>query len=431
MQRPFKVKCLKISTRAAGAAIAGLAIAGCGGNSASPPGAVNVVSPSSAKAQIVVGTANIFGTKNGMNVVTTLRTPSGSSVLLTTPSITGPFALPATPGTPDGSGSTLITGPTAAEIARGGAITATPQVTPGTTAITPSTFGVSVGLFANGFLAANADNRGTIVDTPGLQPFYDPVNAGLTATPPVGDVNSFIPWGGPPAFDPNKDNEGTRDGTFDASVVGVNEGLNVFEGVVPRAGAYTLSVLIPTNAASTTITATTTLPGVITLPAATAPAFVPDGLGGGHLNVVLPAGANDALLQIVDLGPLPSTAANASPYINCYTNGTFPAYFTVHATASGVVTLPDLDGVGSPTAHNPTICTAAQNAAVAANVAAVTANGTGPVGGDRYTVQLIGADYPIYASNYLFNLTTQLPVIAGSRGSDDITISSIVAGTST
>jgi hypothetical protein len=423
------VNYLNISMRAAGAALAALAIAGCGGNSASPEGATTVVAPASSKAQIVVGTANIFGTAVGMNVVATLRTPSGGSVLLTTPSIVGPFTLPGAAGTPDASGSTIISGPSAAEIKHGGEITATAQVTPGTVAIAASTFGVNVGLFANGFLPANSDNQGTIVDTPDYQPFYDAANAPLASGGAVGDPNSFVPWGGPPAFDPNKDGEGTRDGTFDASVLGVNEGLNVFEGVVPRAGAYALSVVIPTNSTSTTISASTTLPAVFTLGKATAPALVTDGLGGGHFDVVLPAGVNDALLQITDLGPVQS-ATGAAPYINCYTNGTFPAYFTVHVTASGVVALPDSDGVGSPTKHNPTICTAAQNAAAAGNAAAVASNGTGPVGGDQYTVQLIGADYPLYTSNILFTLGVQLPAIKGSRGSDDITISPVLAATS-
>jgi hypothetical protein len=431
MDRSHKVSYLKISIRAAGAALAGLAIAGCGGNAASPEGAVTVVQPSTTKAQIVVGTANIFGTKTGMNVVATLRTPAGSSVLLTTPSISGSFTLPAIGGTPDGSGSTLVTGPSPYEIRHSGMIGATPQVAPGTTTIAPSTFGVDVGLFANGFLPANADNRGDVVDTPDYQPFYDPANATLLSTGAIGDPNSFIPWGGPPAFDPNKDNEGTRDGTFDPSVVGVNEGLNIFQGVTPRAGAYALNVVIPTNNGNTTITAATTLPAAVALGTVTAPAFVPDGAGGGKFNVVLPAGANDGLLQIVDLGPVQSAATGAAGYINCYTNGSFPAYFTVHVTGTGTYALPDLDGVGSPTKHNPTICTAAQNAAVAANVTAVASNAGGPVGGDQYTVQLIGADYPLYASNYLFNLGVQLPAIAGSRGSDDITISPILAGTST
>ena len=144
---------------------------------------------------------------------------------------------------------------------------------------------------------------------------------------------------------------------------------------------------------------------------------------------MLPAGVTDALLQVADLGPVQSSGTAA--YINCYTNGTFPAYFTVHVTASGVATLPDLDGVGKPSVHDPTICTAAQNAAVAANATAVAANGTGPVGGDQYTVQLIGADYPIFASNILLTKGQQLPAILGARGSDDITISPILAGIST
>ena len=59
-----------------------------------------------------------------------------------------------------------------------------------------------------------------------------------------------------------------------------------------------------------------------------------------------------------------------------------------------------------------------------------TANGGTATLGDAYTVQLIGADYPIYASNVLFTLTTPNPAILGAGGSDDITISPIGTGTS-
>ena len=121
----------------------------------------------------------------------------------------------------------------------------------------------------------------------------------------------------------------------------------------------------------------------------------------------------DGLLNIEDLGP--AGASGGAP-INCYTNGSYPAYFTIHVTGSGTYTLPDTDGVGSPTVHNPTICTAAQNTA---------ANGGTATPADSYTIQLIGTDYPIYASNVLFTLDIPNPAIVGAGGSDDITISPI------
>jgi len=247
-------------------------------------------------------------------------------------------------------------------------------------------------------------------------PLYDP----LAATS-AGDPNAFTPWGGPPAFDPNKDGQGARDGTFDPSIPGFNEFITVFQGVKVVPGTYTLGVTIPTNSSSTSLSATATLGAVTTLGAVVAPAFVPDGNGGGMFAVTLPPGVTDGLLNIEDLGPV--KPAGKSQPINCYVNGSYPAYFTVHVAGSGTYTLPDTDGVGSPTQKTPTICTGAQNAAVAANV------GNMP-GGDQIAIQLIGADYPLYASNYLFNLGQQTPAIAGAAG-NDITISPIVSQVST
>ncbi len=399
-----KAKQLNRTSNAVSAAIAIVAIAGCGGNAASPPGSTTVVQPASSKAQVRVGTANLFGTLTGMNVTATLRTPQGKSVLVSTPTLTGPFVLPGTAGTPDGVGSTYATGPSTTEIARGGIISGTPQVAPGTpgSQIPPTTFGIRGGVFANGFFPGNANNRGNVFDTPYTEPAYD-----------NGDPNAFTPWGGPPAFDPNGGGQGTRDGTFDPSVLGVSEGINAFAGVTVNPGAYSLSVLIPTNTAGTqpVITASTTLGAVTALGPATAPTYVPDGLGGGTFAVTLPAGVTDALLNIEDIGP-------AAGGLNCYSNGTYPAYFTIHVTATGAAPLPDMDGVGSPTKHTPTICTAAQNSAI-----------TPGDGGDQILVQLIGADYPIYQSNYLFTLTQQLPNIGA--GPNDITISPASAQTST
>ena len=406
-------KALRLNaTRLALAATAAVAISGCGGNSASPIGATTVVQPSTAKVQLAVGTANIFGLATGLNVTSTLRTPTGNSVLLNTPKLTGPFKLPGTAGTPDSVGATIVDGPSPSEIRSGGIISATTQVLPGTPAgsIPATTFGIRGGVFAGGFQPANADNIGDFFNTPYTVPSYDQLS-----DTDAGDPNAFTPWGGPPAFDPNKDGQGARDGTFDASIPGFNEFITVFQGVTVAPGTYTLGVTIPTNSTttSTALSATATLGAVKTLGAVAAPTFVPNGNGGGTFAVVLPAGVTDGLLNITDMGP--AALADGTTFASCYLNGAPPAYFTIHVTASGTYTLPDNDGVGSPTQKTPTICTAAQNAAVSANA------GTAP-GPDVIVVQLIGADYPIYSSNYLFNLGVQTPNIKGAAG-NDITIS--------
>ncbi len=402
------------NTRLALAATAVVAISGCGGNSASPIGATTVVQPATSKVQLAVGTANIFGLATGLNVTSTLRTTEGTSVLLNTPKLTGPFRLPGAAGTPDANGATIVDGPSASEIRSGGIISATNQVLPGTlaSAIPATTFGIRGGVFAGGFQPANADNIGNFRNVPYTVPAYDPLS-----DTDAGDPNAFTPWGGPPAFDPNKDGQGARDGTFDASVPGFNEFITVFQGVTVAAGTYTLAVTIPTNSTSTTasLSASTTLGAVRTLGTVTAPTFVPNGSGGGTFAVVLPAGVTDGLLNIEDFGPAP--LADGTTFASCYLNGAPPAYFTIHVTGSGTYTLPNTDGVGSPTQKTPTICTAAQNAAVASNA------GTAP-GPDVIAVQLIGADYPIYSSNYLFNLGVQTPNIKGAGG-NDITISAV------
>ena len=402
-----KVETLNI-TRIAAVSLATFAVAGCGGNSSSPVGSTIVVPPSSSKVQVAVGTANLFGLATGLNVTSTLRTPSGNSVLLNTPKLTGPFVLPAAAGAPDANGATIATGPSASEIAAGGVISSSAQVLPGTPAasIPATTFGIRGGIFAGGFQPANADNIGTVRNIPYTEPSYDTV---------MMDPNAFVPWGGPPAFDPNGDGQGARDGTFDSSIPGFNEFITTFQGVTVNPGAYALSVVIPTNSTSTSLSATTTLATVTKLGNVTAPTFVPDGNGGGTFAVTLPAGVTDGLLNIEDLGP----ATGAS----CYINGAPPAYFTIHVTGSGTYTLPDRDGVGSPSQKTPTICTAAENTAVAANKGAATP-------GDSISVQLIGADYPIYASNYLFNQGQQTPNIKGAGG-NDITISPASSQTST
>lgn len=236
------------------------------------------------------------------------------------------------------------------------------------------------------------------------------------------DANAFTPWGGPPAYDPNKDGKGTRDGTgFPRGVLGVSLGLDVFAGVTPGIGTYTLAVSVPTGQATTgNVTTTATLATAALLPAIAPAIPTLDGGGGGTFAIALPTGVTDGYVQITDVGPATGTSCNGSapPATGS------PAYYTLHVTASGTATLPDTDGPAASTSVQvPSICTAAQNAALAANAGMT-------VMGDEFTVQSIGFDYPHYAAAYPQSSGNAAPTITGANGQADITISSAALYTS-
>jgi len=411
------------------AVLAVLALGACTAGQTGPPN-VNVPSnPLSGKLQFAVGTANIYGTHSGLNVIVTFRQPGGatkvgdSAVLVSTPTITLPTRLPRTPGTPDEFGATVETGPTAGLETGKFVMQGTPQQNPGAPSVPPSTFGVSggafgLGLFPGNYSAVGSAGVGTgVPDTlvPWTIPLYD--QFGSSSNP---DPNSFVPWGGPPAFDPGHDGKGTRDGTgYDPSVLGVSMGLDTFAGIVPTAGTYGLSVLVPSNQGQSfgTVKASATMNSTALLPLVPVPTPALDGNGGASFPVTLPPGVNDAYIQVVDIG-LPSSSSSSSGPSNCNSaNPGVPVYYTLHASASGTVTLPDTDGPGSvvvsPIVSTPSICTAAQNTAVA---------GT-PTPGDTFVVQTIGFDYPAYTADYPMSLGNPAPAIAGSNGQADISIS--------
>jgi len=431
-----------------------LALAACSGAAQLPPStsSVNVVSPSYAKLQFAVGTANIYGTDTGLNVVSTYRQTNGkSAVLVDTPTISGPFTLPAAvcAGNGEDGFATYVggahcgtpaldnlAGPSLTEVTAGEITGTTQALRLGSVACdsaaytlacpagyTPntSTFGQSGGVFAMGLQPANSTNSGTpYTYTPYAEPIYD--NSGL----------AFVPWGGPPAYDPDKHGSGARDGINNLGAIdGVNEGLTTFEDVSTPTGTYTLSLQVPTGISSTgiasygTVTATAALTSAATLATAISPPLVEDGTGGGTLTVALPAGATEGIIQISDYGPVGGTAVNAyscqgplSPLA-----GAGPVVYTIITHTSGTVTLPDAVGpnLDSGAGANkflpgPTLCTATQNQA-----AATAAGDTTDVQvGDLYTVQLIATDYPAYEANPIF--PGQTPTIVGANGQADISI---------
>jgi hypothetical protein len=406
----------------------------------------NPLDPNYSKLQLAVGTANIFGVASGLNVVSTLRQPNGTSAVgVDTPVITGPFAFAIGPAAGGALGAdpymTLVnSGPSLLETSGVPvSIRGTPQsVVPGTpfcdgpgpcpggVAPNTTTFGQSGGVFAMGLAPYN--HVGTTGQAYSYQPYPQPLynNTGH---------NNFVPWGGPPAFDPDNNGMGTRDGLIPLGTdsfgvpffLGVGEGVMVFNAVTPATGAYTLTTQIATlgnNGQPITgnIAVSATLSSLALLPLVNAPVVTPTGAGNATFTATVPAGVTQAYVQIIDYGPNagPTHASLTAP--NCQSSkGTkfAPVYYTVEITASGTYSLGPLHGPntalsGTSVTPSPSICTAAQN----------TAAGTDVVG-DNISVQMIGFDYPAYqAALSLTQATTpQAPQITGPSGQSDITIS--------
>ncbi len=448
-------------TRSPLAALTILTFAACsaGGTGGPPISTVNPVSPSYSSLQFAVGTANLYNGTLGLNVVSTFRQTSGASATgVNTPAITGPFtftASPASGGGADPYSSVLNGGPSLSETTSSTpAITGTPQtVAPGTpncdgTGAIPAgfivcqgniapnttTFGESGGVFAMGLAPYN--HQGNTGQSWSYQPYAQPFYSS--------GHQPFIPWGGPPAFDPDGTGLGERDGVGsinpgldgfgDPYFLGVGEGITVFDGLSPQTGTYTLSVAIATvgngGAISTsTIDKTATLSSLALLPTINTPALTPDanGDGGAAFTATIPPGVTEAYVQIVDYGPNggPNEPSPSTNPANCQgPRGTSfaPVYYTIHITASGSYNLPAAIGPNTATTGgvsnivpSPSLCTAAQNTA---------ANGGTATPADDFVVQMIGFDYPIYqaALGLTQKVTPQNPSIVGANGQADITI---------
>ena len=381
--------------------IAGALLASCGGGSGGPQSAVPSVHQAplgSNKLQLAVGTANIGQDgAAGLNVVATLRQPSGlSGVLADTPSLTGPFTVPAGaagaygPGNVD-AGSNKITG--------------SPQVNLNATPVN-STLGTFTGVFSYGFGPFNSDQSGAAYypGNPNAAGGNGFASSAYEATSMVGAVAGADPTQPQPFFsaDPMVYVVGPpavpffNDGTFPAGLAGYSPGFTVFE-LTPGTGTYTLSVnAAAVNASSASYSATATLNSAATL-GPIAVTFVSDGAGGGSGTVTYPAGVSEAQVFVADAGT--------------------GAYFTISLTGLGTAggsatyTLPDTLGacVGKD-------CQTGASAKPSLN------------SGDPYFAAAVGYDYPAIEAAPPGN-ANQTPAIAGPNGQADLTMSPIVSGT--
>lgn len=445
----------------AAAAAAGLLLGGCGGGgngSSGIPSTTSTNPTSVGKLSFAVGTANIQGTI-GLNVAAVYRSSDSlSASLVNTPTISGPSAFftgatAASPGTgvddyttiPGGSCDTTKAylpqacggatpppgGPGVLDVSSG-TLTGTPQSLQYGLAVATnaSTFGQSGGVFSE-------DLSPGIEQVSNNQAFsYVPYNIDVyqTVFSSTNDA-AAVPWGGPPAFDPNGDGMGVRDGlsTLAHGVLGIPEGFTAFTGITPATGAYTMSLSVATGhsgatptfskvTGSASITSTTALPVLDP----TLLAFTPDGSGGATFTIpasYFSGGIKEVYVQIVDTG----TVVKGAEAGNCqgsYGAGTYPVYYTFVATAAGSETLPDKDGPNGAVGKGPgtltptdSICTAADNTAALGAASP----------GDNYEVMVIGLDYDAYGNTFIKSSSPPSQVATWNGTQADISVSAPIS----
>ncbi len=351
----------------AGLAVLALAVTSCtSGNTAVPPQQAVVNPLQAGKLQFAVGTANVNGVL-GLNTVTTLRKPDGTSAaLFSTPTIVGPagFTVPAATDAGNDAGTASITGSFPSQLG---------------SAIPPTTFGASGGVFGLGFQPDNSTTAGSASFSRYSLPFYA--------------ATKLTYLGGPPSFPQ------TRDGNTASGFAGWTLGFTDF-AATPVAGSYALSVTVPTgfdgagNPKSGTLSTSASLASLTPLPTFASPAFTPDGAGGGSVAVTVPAGVTEAYVFVVD------SAAGAA---DCFPGTQArPVYYAIRTTTPGSQTLTLPANVG-PTGPGAT-------------------SGRSICSGDTVRAYAAGFDYPVAAAAYPFS-TTQTPPITGANGQADITTS--------
>ena len=363
-------------------------LADCGGGSGggAAPATVAVADLASSKLQFAVGTVNAASTSDQttisgpiLNLVETFRQPNGLSALLSDRvSLTGPASF-------------VVTSLNSPAVTNDGG--APNQIID--TLVDVSAFGQSFG--------SNA-------------------NVGSGAAQPASFTGSF-PYeaGGPPAFPRTTDGNYPPGFSYGSSVIGIGGSSQIFPHGFPL-GTYTLTVTTPPgSSASHTWTASAKLSKMTMLPTIPAPQLAFDGLGGGAVSFVVPAGLSELFVAISSAADFCwPFATNTSDQTGTQTSSGIFTLF-VKAPKAGPLTLAIPDNLGPPSANAnaPTFCSVAQNLKAAP---------TGPFGGAQASVEIIGTDYPLYEMSYPQSIV-QLPTIVGSTGQSDATISLPTSGT--
>lgn len=322
------------------------------------------------KLEFAVGTANFQGTSTGLNTVVTLRQSNGLSAFLAdSPTITGPAG---------------FTVPAAAVGANADAGTNTISSNSQTATSSTTTFGTAGGAFGYGFAPANSNNSGTanypqngggfasaiqgdsgspIIVGPGAGSvsaggyYYSGEGfANVYPEPIYAASNAELPYlVGPPAV------TDFHTSSYPTGFLGYPSGFTAF-AAAPVAGAYSLSVSIPSTKA--VYTATGTLTTTTPLPTFATPVFADDAAadGGATVTYVLPAGVTNAIVFAVDISSssgaitiYSQTATASGTWTISATQGPsggapFSAGDSVFVYAAGFDYNPLATGLGGPSA---------------------------------------------------------------------------------
>lgn len=296
-----------------------------------------------------------------LNAVATFRKAGGGSAVgVSTPTFNGPFVVPAKSAQAGNDAGT-------------NAITGSPQTLDPKKAGS-TTFGQTDGVFSYGFLPDNYNNTlgSASFGVYNLPIFADADAANFSAGPLT--QNTF--QGGPPAY-PN-----VNDGNHAPGFTGFPQGFTIFD-LAPGIGNYNLTDNVPAaNTASYSASAVATLGTAAALPSFATPTFTEDGLGGGSVGLVVPAGVTETQVYIQDL----KTGHN----------------YTLVTNSASAVTLQLPDTLGTAVPGSKPVPTIPAN--------------------DPYQIIAVGFDYPAFeaAPPASSSLT---PTIVGSNGQADITVS--------
>ena len=383
------------SFTAAGVALTATLLTACGGGLTQGVGQIPPVSQANVatigKLEFAVGTANI-GTDGvvGLNVVTSFRQNDGLSVtLVNTPTITGPSNFVVTAPALYANGNVE-----AGADAGTNHISADAQDPDPLTTSPPSTLGTAGGIFDNGLSPFNTGQGGAA---------YYAGNPAQNAIPPYGTIHTEygqpffgsapqVYLGGPPAY-PFFGN-----GEYYPGFAGYPQGWDAFE-VRPVSGTYALSLVVPAVSQSpATYSASATLSNLTPLPAISVPTFTEDGNGGGSGGVNV--GTDSRILETM---------------IYITSGGNYYAVGPLKGNGALRFTVPDdlgpctgVQGTGcqnNPSTQSPTL-----------------------ESGASYSIYAVSYDWPMFEAEPPGN-TTQTPVITGSSGQADISLSPLYSAT--
>jgi hypothetical protein len=391
----------QVNARVAGllllVALSALAV-GCGNGGASEPPVTSYDPAATSKLQFAVGVATLSFNEGksvayGLSEVETLRQKDGlSGTLYNVPMIIGPTDF-----------LVLISTETGSEVDDAGSDLGTNHITWGTlnqktwTGPPRGPKASTTGAFGYGLCPCNSDSGPGNGFTPLFQSFYMPI---------YGD-DLELWYGGPPAFPAEGPSvralgwEGYSFGFTDFAVAPVIGTYHFYAAVppsydtpqnpTPSPGPNGTPTPAPgILAAGAQLSTTKGLPQFLT------PSFVPDDKGGGTVNVTVPAGATEALVEVRALG--------GSGYGICVESHETDSYYTIvtHKVGAQGLALPDDIGpITDSGKKTPTLCPES-----------------------TFEVYAVGTNWPTYESSYPNNLS-QLPLIKGPNGQADITTSDV------